>query len=125
MQQKPAGRRARICKIKLTTPFEKLTERNRNILVNGGDGFAGIVALLQDTFERASGDYREWLTRIHVADPLRGCKGKRLRASSLSVRVKGLSIAEVVEMPIARALLTVRGWELADREKQIAGARGG
>jgi excinuclease ABC subunit A len=35
--------------------------------------------------------------------------------------VKGLSIAEMTEMPISRALLTVQGWELNKREQQIAG----
>src|SRR5471030_458915 len=49
------------------------------------------------------------------------CHGKRLRPSSLSVRVKNFAISEFTSMPIARALVTVRNWELGDRETQIAG----
>ena len=49
------------------------------------------------------------------------CGGKRLRASSLAVRVRNLSIGEFAGMPISRALLTARSWEFADRELQIAG----
>jgi excinuclease ABC subunit A len=37
------------------------------------------------------------------------------------VRVKNFSIAEFTSLPLARALMTVRNWELSDRESQIAG----
>jgi excinuclease ABC subunit A len=49
------------------------------------------------------------------------CRGRRLRPASLAVRVKNFSIAEFTALPIARALMTVRGWEFNDRETQIAG----
>src|ERR1039458_9307660 len=49
------------------------------------------------------------------------CHGLRLRPASLAVRVKNFSIAEFTQLPIARALLTVRNWEFGDRETQIAG----
>jgi excinuclease ABC subunit A len=112
---------ARNLKIKLALPFEKLPRRTQQVLLNGGDGFEGIASILQDTFERASDDYREWLSEYMSPVPCSTCKGKRLRASSLAVRVKNLSIADVVEMPISRALLTAKGWDLTGREEQIAG----
>jgi excinuclease ABC subunit A len=120
MQQKvqAAGKNL---KIKVGAPFNTLSKRNQQILLNGGDGFEGVVSILQDTFERATDDYRDWLTEYMSPVTCAECKGKRLRPSSLAVRVKTLSIFDVVEMPIVRALMTVRGWELADREKQIAG----
>ena len=108
-------------KIKLATPFDQLSKRNQQVLLNGGDGFEGVVGILQDTFERATDGYREWLTEYMSPVKCTECEGKRLRPSSLSVRVKGLSIFDVVEMPIARALGTVRSWELPEREKLIAG----
>ena len=49
------------------------------------------------------------------------CGGKRLRPASLAVRVKNFSIAEFTDLPVARALVTVRNWEFSDREVQIAG----
>jgi excinuclease ABC subunit A len=45
----------------------------------------------------------------------------RLKQSSLAVRVKGVTIAELTEMSIARALKVVKGWKLAGREEQIGG----
>jgi excinuclease ABC subunit A len=112
---------AKTLRIKLSTPFEKLPRRTQALLLSGGDGFEGIASLLQDTFERAPDSYREWLLEYMSPVSCSVCHGKRLRASSLSVRVKNLSIADVVEMPIARTLLTVRGWKLSDREQIIAG----
>src|SRR5712691_5839063 len=49
------------------------------------------------------------------------CHGKRLRPASLSVRVKNFAISEFTGLPISRALMTVRNWELTEREAQIAG----
>jgi excinuclease ABC subunit A len=49
------------------------------------------------------------------------CHGKRLRAASLSVRVKNFTIAEFTALSISRALVTARNWEFNERETQIVG----
>src|SRR5260370_33850017 len=49
------------------------------------------------------------------------CGGKRLQASSLAVRVKGMSIAEFTDLPVSRALLTVRSWQFSERDARIVG----
>src|SRR3954454_817502 len=49
------------------------------------------------------------------------CHGQRLRPASLAVRVKNFAISEFTGLPISRALVTVRNWELSEREAQIAG----
>ena len=53
--------------------------------------------------------------------PCAACAGKRLRPSSLAVRVRGTSIAEFTGMSVSRALLTARSWDLKGRELQIGG----
>src|SRR2546429_1713936 len=45
--------------------------------------------------------------------------GKRLKPSSLAVRVKGVGIAELTGLSVTRALETVKKWKLAGREEQI------
>jgi excinuclease ABC subunit A len=49
------------------------------------------------------------------------CHGKRLKPSSLAVQVKGVTIAELTGMSIARALDTVKSWKLSGREHEIGG----
>ncbi len=71
--------------------------------------------------ESAPEGYREWLTDYMSPRPCPACQGRRLRPASLAVRVKNFSIAEFTALPVARALVTVRNWELNEREQQIAG----
>ena len=83
--------------------------------------FPGILAILAEIYADARPDYREELTEYMSPVPCPACHGKRLRTSSLAVRVRNLSIGEFVAMPISRALLTARSWQFVDRELQIAG----
>ena len=108
-----------------TTPWEKLSATTRTTLLNGGKTgakeFPGILAILTEIYTDASTDYREHLTDYMSPVPCTVCGGKRLRASSLAVRVRNISIAEFAAMPVSRALLTARSWDFVDRELQIAG----
>jgi excinuclease ABC subunit A len=108
-------------RINLKKPFEDLPKKSRDILVEGGNGLAGILRILQDTYDSSSEGYREWLAEYMSPAECPACGGKRLRPASLAVRVKNFSIAEFTSLPLARALVTVRNWELNDREMQIAG----
>ena len=107
--------------IDLTEPFEKLSRKNQTLLLEGGNGFAGILKTLQQTYDGSAEAYREWLTEYMSPVCCDACGGKRLKPASLAVRVHGLSIAELTEMPISRTLLTVRSWSFNARETQIAG----
>ena len=108
--------------IKLSTPYRNLSEAERTLLLDGDpEGRAGVLQLLMGKYEQALADERETLEQYMSLIPCKECGGKRLRASSLAVRLKGLSIADFTAMPISRALLTVRSWEFGERELQIVG----
>ncbi len=102
-------------RIDLKKPFEELSKKSRDILLGG------ILATLNQTYETALEGYRDWLTEFMSPRRCPECEGRRLRPASLSVRVKNFSIAEFSALSIARALVTVRNWELTGRERQIAG----
>ena len=108
-------------RINLSKPFEELPKKARETLVEGAGGLPGILAILDETYQASSEAYREWLTDYMSPAECPACHGKRLRPASLSVRVKNFSISEFTGLPISRALMTVRNWELTDRENQIAG----
>jgi excinuclease ABC subunit A len=108
-------------KFKLSTPFEKLPAKTQKLILEGGNGFAGVLAILQQTYDNSPEGYRDWLMDYMSPIECDACHGKRLRPAALAVRVKGLSIADITDMPISRSLLSVRGWELTERETQIAG----
>ena len=112
---------ARRSKINLKTPFEDLPAKAREQLLGGANGFTGILGVLDESYRNSTDTYREWLTDYMAPLECPGCHGLRLRPASLAVRVKKFSIAEFTALPVARALLTVRNWEFAEREMQIAG----
>ena len=116
-----AWRSAKALGIDLATPFDQLPKKAQTALLEGSNGFPGILKILDETFAESSEDYREWLTDYMSPAECPACHGKRLRPSSLAVRVKNFSIAEFTALPISRALLTVRNWEFGEREMQIAG----
>jgi excinuclease ABC subunit A len=108
-------------RINLQTPFEKLSKKSREILLDGAGGDAGILGTLRQVYSTAAENYREWLTGYMSPAECPSCRGQRLRPSSLAVRVKNFSIAEFTGLSVARAMVTVRNWELDEREGQIAG----
>ena len=112
---------AEILKIDLATPFEDLPKKARSILLEGNASFPGILNALDETFSEASEGYREWLMDFMSSSECPACKGRRLKPASLAVQVKGVSIAEFTEMPVARAIVLVKSWAFSERESQIVG----
>jgi excinuclease ABC subunit A len=106
---------AKSLRVKLKTPWEKLSRPARE------DFLAVIVETLDEIYSHAPGEYQDWLSEYMSPAPCPSCGGKRLRPGSLAVRVRNVSIAEFTAMPLSRALITIRSWELAGRENQIAG----
>src|SRR3954447_10016482 len=49
-------------RINLAKPFDELTKKAREVLVEGAGGAPGILAVLEETFESSSEGYKEWLT---------------------------------------------------------------
>ena len=108
-------------RINLSTPFDQFPAKTRQLLINGTEDTPGIFGILDEGYESSGDSYREWLTEYMSPSQCPVCEGRRLRPSSLAVRVKNFSIAEFTALPVARALVTVRNWEFHDREMQIAG----
>jgi excinuclease ABC subunit A len=112
---------AKALRIKISTPLDKLTDREREVLLEGEEGRGGLLRELMDRYENAYSEEREIYDHYMSMIPCKVCAGRRLKASSLAVRVKGLSIAEFTGMPISRALLTVKSWTFSERENRIVG----
>jgi excinuclease ABC subunit A len=110
-------------KITITKPFGDLPQKSQTILLEGANGQPGVLGLLERYIldESASESYREWYMQYMSPSTCPDCKGRRLKPSSLAVRVNGLTIAELTEMSLTRALETVKKWTLNDRERQIGG----
>jgi excinuclease ABC subunit A len=115
-------------KIDIRKPFDQLTAKQQEILLQGPPasetgrtGFHGILAWLRDSLEEAKSDsYREWMLNYMSASTCPVCRGKRLRPESLAVRVNNRSIADFTSLPLGRALNAARQMTFSERELRIA-----
>ena len=108
-------------KINLAKPFEDLPRKHQNILIEGPDGKSGVIAALRKFFkdELADEKYHDWFSGYMSPTVCADCNGARLKPSSLAVRVKGLTIAELTSISLVRASAAVKAWKLTGREDKI------
>jgi excinuclease ABC subunit A len=130
----------------LDTPWDELTQRQREIVVfgsgrerikftwqneNGGRGeffrpWEGVASEIRRRFMQTSSDAaREFYTQYMSEQPCPACAGARLRPESLAVRVADRSISDVTQMNINRAydwMLAITGQEAEGRRQKAEGA---
>ena len=136
---------AKTFEIDLTIPWSRLPKKTRDQLLYGagkkaaappavkpkksrkepaepfGADFEGIIPNLRRRFDEGSWDDQEQLEPYRSLRTCPSCEGRRLRAESRSVKVKGRTISEYVDLPISESLPLVEALELTDREQMIAG----
>jgi len=127
--------------IDMNTPFGELTEEARHFLLYGSDGkriafhfhdrgsirevmrpFEGVVSGLDRKYrESTSDEVRESLSHYinDIACP--ACSGSRLNLAARHILISGLSLPELVEMPLRDAQEWVRGLSLGNQDSAIAG----
>ena len=117
----------------LNTPFEQLPQKTQNLVLYGEPetngagrrkktGFQGVLGYLKQNLEEAgSENYRDWLMNYMSATCCPACEGKRLRPESLAVKINGMSIADFVALPLARASQAVSKLRFTEREEKVAG----
>ncbi len=120
IMQQAVGDAAKRLKINLKKPFDELTAKQQAALLTGNGDFPGILSMLDRAFNDYGETTREYLMEYMSATDCDACGGHRLKPSSLAVRLKGSSIAEFTDMPVARSLEAARSWKLNERERQIA-----
>src|SRR5690349_18281483 len=125
--------------IDLSLPFRRLPKKLRDLLFYGarkegapekkgktaerdpfGAGFEGLVPNLRRRYDEGSWVDQESLEPYRALRPCPTCQGQRLKPQSRAVRVKGRTMTEYVDLPIAEAVKVFDVLELTDREALIA-----
>ncbi|MBI3400236.1 MAG: excinuclease ABC subunit UvrA [Acidobacteria bacterium] len=107
--------------IDLNVPFSRLPRKSREVLLFGsGRTFEGLIPNLRRRYDEGSWSDQEELEPYRSLRPCPNCKGQRLKPQSLSVKVKGRTISDYVNLPISEAVDVVERLELTDREAIIA-----
>ena len=130
--------------ISIDTPYEEIPVTQRRILFHGL-GEQWVEVRRSDADERSQsrtplfryrfkGFYPALEEAARLTPGLRGkldrfvdeidctaCSGSRLREESAAVRFRGMTIADLVHLPLKRLATQVSGWKLTSRERRIAG----
>ena len=104
-------------KIPLHEPFADLPAKSQAALIDA-------ASEIMDRYlaqEKTGDAFREYYMRYMSPSPCPDCNGRRLKPSSLAVRVNGMTIPELTGMSLTRALATVKKWKLNEREHLIGG----
>ena len=126
--------------IDLDKPWSKLSEKHRNLVLNGvGDSmmvkyknrygrvreystaYEGVIPWIKRRHESSESDNaREQFESYMREADCPACKGERLRPSSLAVKVNKHSISQVCDMSIAESAAFLKQLVLGDRDTMIA-----
>jgi excinuclease ABC subunit A len=106
--------------IDLTVPFARLPRKAREVLLFGAGKFEGLIPNLRRRYDEGTWSEQDELEPYRSLRPCATCSGQRLKQQSLSVRVKGRTISDYVNLPISEALEVFDGLYLTDREAIIA-----
>jgi excinuclease ABC subunit A len=131
---------ARHYKFSVDTPWKKLSEKARNVILHGSEDkirfdfqgsesaysyngtYEGIVTMLQRRYHESDSDeIREEIERFMTPKKCPQCAGRRLKPDALAVTVAGRPIDTVVALQLKDAEEFFKTITLTGREETIAG----
>jgi excinuclease ABC subunit A len=106
----------------LDVPWSRLEPGQQRILLEGGDGFRGVIPFLERRKEKSyKAGNRFLVKKYQTALPCADCGGTRLRREALAVRLGGRDIAAVSALTISEVSRWLAGLEFTPAEREIAG----
>ena len=125
---------------KFTTPWYRLSEKVRSILLHGtgndkiklfykskkfrgeyDGGFEGIIKNLERRYHQTnSTGIRDWIEKFMSMQKCPSCKGSRLNKQSLSIKIADNNIGEISKLSIEDLLSFFKNLNLSKMEKNIA-----
>ncbi|MDH4069190.1 MAG: excinuclease ABC subunit UvrA [Ignavibacteria bacterium] len=107
--------------IRLDVPYGELKQEEVDFVLEGSGTFEGVYKFFK-RIERKSYKiyYRVLLSRYRGYTQCGLCKGSRLRAEALDIRVGGRRISDVVAMTVTEALQFVTDLKLTAHDREVA-----
>ncbi|HCP41840.1 MAG TPA: excinuclease ABC subunit A, partial [Cryomorphaceae bacterium] len=102
-------------------PYMDLNEQEREVLWQGGKGFKGINAFFKHLeSKKYKIQFRVMLSRYRGRTKCNTCKGKRLKPEAGYVKIGGVALHELVELPLNKLADFFKNLSLDEREEEIA-----
>ena len=109
-------------RISFDKPWNELPSAHRQLLLHSKTrGYKGIFPFLKDLEEKRYKQYiRVFLRQYQTAQVCPRCHGTKLQPESLNVRIAGLNIAQVAELPVDELSQWLGNVALTEFEQRIA-----
>lgn len=102
-------------------PFFELNDEQKQLIWNGNQYFEGLNSFFAELESKAYKiQNRVMLSRYRGKTKCKTCNGKRLRVEANYVKVGGITITDLVEMPLDKLTSFFKQLELNDYDTQIA-----
>jgi excinuclease ABC subunit A len=108
-------------KLRVDVPYKQLTQRERDVLMSGHDGFKGIngfFKLVESKMYKIY--YRILLSRYRGYTTCDACNGARLRPAALYIKVGGKTIFDLVRMTINETHVFFEALKLSPFDVEVA-----
>ncbi len=108
-------------KISISTPWEDLPKKQKEVLWNGNDDFFGVKGLFAYLEEiKYKMHVRVFISRYRSPFLCSSCKGSRLRSDALDVKIHDRTIHDFCEMTIGQLEKTFSEISFSKYEREIA-----
>src|SRR6266576_2369684 len=109
-------------RIPMDKPWEQLTSAQRHLLLHSrARGYKGIFPFLKDLEEKRYKQYiRVFLRQYQTAQECPRCRGTKLQPEALNVRIGGLNIAQVADLPVDQLSVWLNELQLSEFERSVA-----
>ena len=109
-------------RIPMDKAWDQLTAAHRHLLLQSRTrGYKGIFPFLRDLEEKRYKQYiRVFLRQYQTAQECPRCHGTKLQPEALNVRVGGLNIAQVAELPVDQLAVWLNEIKLSEFEAKVA-----
>jgi excinuclease ABC subunit A len=109
-------------RIPMDKAWDQLSAAHRQLLLQSRTrGYKGIFPFLRDLEDKRYKQYiRVFLRQYQTAQECPRCHGTKLQPEALNVRVGGLNIAQVSELPVDELAMWLNDLQLSDFERAVA-----
>jgi excinuclease ABC subunit A len=109
-------------RIPMDKAWDHLTAAHRQLLLHSKTrGYKGILPFLRDLEDKRYKQYiRVFLRQYQTAQECPRCHGTKLQPEALNVRVAGLNIAQVAELPVDELSVWLNDLRLIEFERAVA-----
>ena len=102
-------------------PYFQLTEAQKDLVWKGNQYFEGLNDFFKELEEK---NYkiqnRVMLSRYRGKTKCSACKGKRLRPEANNIKVGGITISEIVDLPIKKLIPFFKELQLSEYDEKVA-----